>query len=71
MGKQLNRKPLMVNQRRGIKQVFEYVQPTYKSKQEPSIFTWPNPGKGTKGESVNFSGDSGSNQIVNRNWRPI
>jgi len=71
MGKQLNRKPLMVNQRRGIKQEFQYVEGGYKSDAQPSIVTWKNPGRGTKGESVNSSGDVGSRQIVNRNWKAL
>lgn len=71
MSKQLKRKLLMVNQKRGIVQHFNYVEPAMKSVASPSIVTWPNPGRGTKGESVNSSGDVGSKQIVNRNWKPI
>lgn len=71
MSKQLKRKLLMVNQRRGIVQHFNYQEPAMKSVAKPSIATWPNPGRGTKGESVNASGDVGSKQIVNRNWRPV
>jgi hypothetical protein len=71
MSKQLNRKPLMVNQRRGIKQEFQYVEGGYKADAQPSIVTWKAPGRGTKGESVNSSGDVGSRQIVNRNWKAI
>lgn len=72
MGKQLNRKILMVNQRKGIRQYFDYVPDyNYKSVAEPSIVTWPSPAKGTKGESVNSSGDVGSKQIVNRNRKPM
>jgi hypothetical protein len=70
MSKQLNRKPLLVNNRRGIKQHFTYVEGGYKSDAQPSIVTWRGNGRGVSGESTN-SGDQGSKQIVNRNWRPI
>jgi len=68
MSKQLNRKILMVNQRRGIKQEFQYVQPMIKSVANPSIVTWPSPGRGVEGESVNSGGE---NFIVNKNWKPL
>jgi len=70
MSKQLNRKPLLINNRRGIKQHFEYIQHGYKSTAEPSIVTWRGNGRGVAGESTN-AGDNASKQIVNRNWRPI
>jgi hypothetical protein len=72
MGKQLNRKVLKVNNRRSVKQEFTFNNNLgYKSKADPSIVTWASPGKGMNGESVNSSGDVGSRQIANRNWRPI
>lgn len=70
MSKKLNRKVLMVNQRPGIKQHFQYVEGGYKSVAEPSIVTWKQPAKGTKGESTNATNNA-SKQIVNRNWRPM
>jgi len=71
MSKQLHRKTLKVNQRRGIKQHFQYVEGGYKSDAQPSVVAWKNPGRGVQGESVNSSDDVGSKQIVNRNWRPM
>jgi hypothetical protein len=68
MSKQLNRKTLMVNQRRGIKQEFQYVQPMIKSVANPSVVTWSSPGRGVEGESVNSGGE---NFIVNKNWKPL
>lgn len=67
----MQRKPLMVNQRRGIKQHFNY-QPDFtpKGKAEPSIVTWPQRGRGVQGESVN-SKSSNDKFIVNKNWKPI
>jgi hypothetical protein len=71
MSKQLNRKVLKVNNRTNVKSEFLYNPTTgYKSVAEPSIVTWRGPGKGTKGESTN-SGDLGSKQIINRNWKAI
>ena len=71
MSKQLNRKVLKVNNRKGIKQEFSFnPNAGYKSVAEPSIVTWRGPGKGTNGESTNY-GDVGSKQIVNRNWKAI
>lgn len=72
MSKQLNRKALKINNRTSVKSEFSFNPTTgYKSVAEPSIVTWPNPGRGTKGESVNSSGDVGSKQIVRKNWKPI
>lgn len=71
MSKQLNRKPLKINNRSSVKSEFAFNPTTgYKSVAEPSIVTWKNPGRGTKGESTN-SGDLGSKQIINRNWKAI
>lgn len=70
MSKQLNRKVLKVNNRSGVKQVFQYVEPTLKSVANPSILSWANPGKGVEGESVN-SQDVGSKQIVNKRRKPM
>jgi len=58
----------MVNQRRGIKQHFEYVPPIVKSVANPSVVTWSSPGRGVEGESVNSGGE---NFIVNKNWKPL
>jgi hypothetical protein len=67
----MQRKPLMVNQRRGIKQHFNYVPDfTPKGKAEPSIVSWPQRGRGVQGESVN-SKSSNDKFIVNKNWKPI
>ena len=60
----------MVNQRPGIKQHFQYVEPSFKSVAEPSIATWSSPAKGTKGETVNATNNA-SHLIINRNWKPI
>jgi len=71
MGKQLIRKPLMVNQRRSIRQEFDFnTNLGFKSKANPSVVTWGNRGRGVEGESTN-STNNAANQIVNRNWRPI
>lgn len=71
MSKQLNRKPLKINNRSSVKSEFSFNSNTgYKSVAEPSIVTWRGSGKGVQGESTN-SGDNASKQIVNRNWRPI
>lgn len=67
----LNRKPLMVNQRRGIKQHFGYnTNLGYKSKAEPSVVSWSNRGKGVQGESVN-SQNVASKFVVRKNWKPL
>jgi hypothetical protein len=67
----LNRKPLMVNQRRGIKQHFGYdANLGYKSIANQSIVSWSSPGKGVQGESVN-SQNNASKLIVNKNWKPL
>jgi hypothetical protein len=71
MSKQLNRKTLMVNQRRGIKQHFNYT-PDFspKSVAEPSIVSWAHRGRGVQGESVN-SQSTNDKFIVNKNWKPV
>ena len=71
MSNQLNRKPLMVNQRRGIKQHFNYT-PDFspKSVAEPSIVSWAHRGRGVQGETVN-SQNQASKFIVNKNWKPV
>jgi hypothetical protein len=67
----MQRKPLMVNQRRGIKQHFNYTPDfTPKGVAEPSIVSWPQRGRGIQGESVN-SKSSNDKFIVNKNWKPI
>jgi hypothetical protein len=67
----LNRKPLLVNQRRGIKQHFNYDANTgYKSVANPSVVSWASRGKGVQGESVN-SQNNASKLIVNKNWKPL
>jgi len=70
VSKQLNRKILKVNNRSSVKQVFQYVEPTFKSVAKPSIFAWSNPGKGVEGESTN-SQDIGSKQIINKRRKPM
>ena len=71
MSNQLNRKPLMVNQRRSIKQHFNYT-PDFspKSVAEPSIVSWAHRGRGIQGESVN-SNSTNDKFIVNKNWKPV
>lgn len=71
MSKQLNRKPLMVNQRRSIKQHFDYT-PDFapKSQAEPSILSWAERGRGVQGETVNSKNNAGK-LIVNKNWKPL
>lgn len=67
----INRNPLMVNQRRGIKQHFGFnANLGYKSKANPSIVSWNNRGRGVQGESVN-SQNPASKLIVRRNWKPL
>ena len=70
MSNQLNRKVLKVNQRTGITQSFQYVEPTIKSVAKPSIFAWASRGKGVQGETVN-SQDNGSKQIINKRRKPM
>lgn len=67
----MQRKPLMVNQRRGIKQHFNYT-PDFspKSTAEPSILSWAERGRGVQGESVNSKNTAGK-FIVNKNWKPL
>ena len=60
----------MVNQRSGIKQSFQYVEPKVKSVATPSIFTYSSPAKGTKGETVNATNNAAS-LVFNRNSKPI
>jgi hypothetical protein len=67
----LNRKRLMVNQRRGITQQFPYdANIGYKSVANQSIVSWSSRGKGVQGESVN-SQNNASKFIVNKNWKPV
>ena len=68
MSKQLNRKLLTVNNRKNVKSVFQYVDPTVKSVANPSVVTWSSPGRGVEGESVNSGGD---NFIVKKNEKPL
>jgi hypothetical protein len=68
---QLNRKTLMVNQRRGIMQHFGYnANIGAKSIAEPSIMPWAERGRGVQGESVN-SQNNASKLIINKNWKPL
>lgn len=67
----LNRKPLTINKRTGIKQEFFYDATLgYKSVAKPSVATWQTRGKGVQGESVNATNNA-SRLIINRNWKPI
>jgi hypothetical protein len=67
----MQRQPLRVNQRRGIKQHFDFnTNLGYKSKAEPSVVSWSNRGRGVQGESVN-SQNVASKFIVRKNWKPI
>lgn len=71
MSKQLDRKTLMVNQRRGITQHFGYnTNLGFKSKASPSVLTYGNRGRGVEGESSN-STNTAAKLIVNRNWKPL
>ena len=70
MSSRLNRKVLKVNNRRSVKQVFQYAEPTIKGVASPSIVTWAGPGKGVEGESVNAQ-DTGSKQIINKRRKPM
>ena len=71
MSKQLDRKLLMVNQRRGIKQEFSFNNNLgFKSKANPSVVSWASPGKGVQGESVN-SQNNASKFILNKRWKPV
>lgn len=71
MSKQLNRKILKINNRSSVKQVFQYVEPTFKSHTEPSILSWANRGKGVQGESYNSSDAVGFKQIINKRRKPM
>lgn len=71
MSNQLNRKLLRVNNRRNIKQHFNYTPDfTPKSQAEPSIISWAERGRGVQGESVNSKNNAGK-FIVNKNWKPV
>jgi len=61
----------MINQRRNIKQHFNY-SPDFspKSKAESSIVSWAERGRGVQGESVN-SKSTNDKFIVNKNWKPL
>lgn len=67
----MERQPLRVNNRRSIKQHFNYT-PDFspKGKAEPSIVSWANRGRGVQGETVN-SQNQASKFIVNKNWKPL
>ena len=65
MSQQLNRQFLKVNNRTGIVQEFQYVEPMLKSVAKPSVFSWANRGKGVQGETVN-SQNVASKQIINK-----
>ena len=67
----MERQPLRVNNRRSIKQHFNYT-PDFspKGKAEPSIVSWANRGRGVQGESVNSQNQAGK-FIVNKNWKPV
>jgi hypothetical protein len=71
MGNQLNRKPFKVNNRKSVEQRFQSAKPTVKSETRASVFTWASRGRGVQGESVNSSGDVGSQQIVNKLRKPM
>lgn len=71
MSKQLNRKVLKVNQRTGITQHFQYVEPKFKAHTEPQIFSWANRGRGVEGESYNSSDAVGFKQIINKRRKPM
>jgi hypothetical protein len=71
MTPQLNRKTLKVNNRRGLKEQFNYSAGyVEKSVANPTTLSWTNRGKGIQGESVN-SQNQGSKFIVNKNWKPL
>ena len=67
----MERQPLRVNNRRSIKQHFNYT-PDFspKGKAEPSIISWANRGRGVQGESVN-SQSTNDKFIINKNWKPV
>ena len=67
----MDRKPLRVNNRRSIKQHFNYT-PDFSAKgnAEPSIVSWANRGRGVQGETVNSQNQAGK-FIVNKNWKPL
>jgi hypothetical protein len=67
----MERQPLRVNNRRSIKQHFNYT-PDFspKGKAEPSIVSWANRGRGVQGESVN-SQSTNDKFIINKNWKPL
>lgn len=67
----MKRQPLRVNNRRSIKQHFNYT-PDFspKGNAEPSIVSWANRGRGVQGETVNSQNQAGK-FIVNKNWKPV
>lgn len=71
MSKQLNRQVLKVNQRTGITQHFQYVEPMIKSQTQASILSWGSRGRGVQGESVNSSDANGFRQIINKRRKPM
>ena len=67
----MERQPLRVNNRRSIKQHFNYTPDFFpKGKAEPSIVSWAHRGRGVQGETVN-SQNQASKFIVNKNWKPV
>lgn len=70
MSAQLNRKLLKVNQRTGITQHFQYVEPIVKGIEKPSIFAWASRGRGVQGESTNAQ-DNNSKHIINKRRKPM
>jgi len=70
MSNQLNRKILKVNNRTGIKQIFQYAEPKVKSAARASVLSWASRGKGVQGESTNAQ-DLGSKQIINKRRKPM
>jgi hypothetical protein len=71
MSKQLNRKPLKINNRTSVKQEFGF-NPVlgYKSDAQPSVVTWRSPGKGVEGESYN-SQNTADKFIINKRRKPL
>jgi hypothetical protein len=67
----IERQPLRVNNRRSVKQHFNYT-PDFspKGNAEPSVVSWASRGRGVQGETVN-SQNQASKFIVNKNWKPV
>lgn len=66
------RKPLKVNQQTSVLQHFPYDANYggFKGPDQPSIMTWPNPPRGTKGETINATNQASKNPL-RKNWRPF